>query len=102
MDTTTQQTKGTAYITFAVPANALAAFNALDRTSFQGRLIHILPAVVRNAKPEMEQAMGERGASLKSTRFDAKKKELAASGLNWGSLFMNVRHHNSQVVFDEI
>jgi multiple RNA-binding domain-containing protein 1 len=35
--------KGLAYITFSTPQEAIAAYERLDGTTFQGRLVHILP-----------------------------------------------------------
>lgn len=69
------------------PDSALAAFEALDRSSFQGRLLHILPAVSRNpaAKGEPKALGGVRG-----DRNEIKKQD-ASKSLNWGTLYMNVR-----------
>ena len=39
-------TKGLAYVTYALPANAITAMDEMDGTIFQGRLIHLMPAKV--------------------------------------------------------
>lgn len=85
IDPTTRTSKGTAYITFKNSVAAIAAITTLDRTIYQGRLLHILPAIVRNAKPISGNLDG-----VKGSRLEAKKKESGTNGLNWGSLFMNV------------
>ena len=68
------------------PDAALAAYEQLDRSSFQGRLLHILPAVSRNpaAKGEPKAATGVRGDRERAKKMDAGK------ALNWGTLYMNV------------
>ncbi|GJN93893.1 hypothetical protein Rhopal_006952-T1 [Rhodotorula paludigena] len=43
-DAATGQSKGLAFVTFRRPADAVAARKALDGTTFQGRLLHILAA----------------------------------------------------------
>jgi RNA recognition motif-containing protein len=35
--------KGFGFVTFVLPENAAAAFSKLTGTSFQGRLLHLLP-----------------------------------------------------------
>ena len=88
-DANTKQSKGLAYVTFAKPHDALAAYEALDKTSFQGRLLHILPAVDRRGKMESGEEDGKR-RSLKQDR-DAKRKATAGKEFNWAMLYMNVR-----------
>ncbi|OSX56663.1 hypothetical protein POSPLADRAFT_1175052 [Postia placenta MAD-698-R-SB12] len=84
LDSTSKQSKGLAYVTFAKAADALAAYEALDKTSFQGRLLHILPAVDRKTKAEPEN--GKR--SVKDER-EAKRKAGAGREFNWAMLYMN-------------
>lgn len=89
---------GTAFLLFREPAAALAAFKQLDKKSFQGRLLHILPG---RAKPGQSKDMTEvtEGAVLgkvKDTRAEVvgkkeeKRKGETARGVNWASLYMNV------------
>jgi len=87
LDPTTKQPKGLAYVTFAKPADALAAYEALDKTSFQGRLLHILPAVDRRGKVESEEG---KQRTVKGER-EAKRKAGAGREFNWAMLYMNVR-----------
>jgi len=88
VDPTTKKRKGLAYITFAQPSSALAAYEALDKRSFQGRLLHILAAVDRRNKLEVVEGEGP-GKSLKSEKT-AKRKANASKEFNWSILYMNV------------
>ncbi|KAG6866156.1 hypothetical protein C0991_008110 [Blastosporella zonata] len=87
VDITTKQPKGVAYVTFASPTCAVAAYEALDRKSFQGRLIHILAAVDRKGKVEVEEAEG-RKKTVKDEK-QAKRKAMAGKEFNWSMLYMN-------------
>ncbi|KAI0632765.1 hypothetical protein C8Q77DRAFT_1058693 [Trametes polyzona] len=87
LDPTTKQSKGLAYVSFAKPEAALAAYEALDKTSFQGRLLHILPAVDRKGKGSEEEGEGKK-RSLKQDR-EAKRKAMAGKEFNWAMLYMN-------------
>ncbi|KAF8963296.1 hypothetical protein BDZ97DRAFT_1939578 [Flammula alnicola] len=86
-DPATKQHKGLAYVTFAQPANALAAYEALDRRSFQGRLLHILAAVDRNGKVEVVEGEG-RKKTVKDEKH-ANRKVMAGKEFNWSMLYMN-------------
>lgn len=75
-----------AYVTFADPSNAVTAYNALDKKSFQGRLLHILPAVDRKGKTS------DQSGKPKTVKEDkeAKRKATAGKAFNWAMLYMNV------------
>ncbi|OCH87831.1 hypothetical protein OBBRIDRAFT_795808 [Obba rivulosa] len=90
VDPGTKQPKGLAYVTFTQPNNAVAAFEALDKTSFQGRILHVLPAVDRKGKEKEGEGAGDAGRkkSLKEER-DAKRKASAGREFNWAMLYMN-------------
>lgn len=88
-DPKTQQSKGLAYVTFARAEQAVAAYEALDKTSFQGRLLHVLPAVDRKGKVEVVEGDGKK-RTVKQDR-DAKRKAGAGKEFNWAMLYMNVR-----------
>jgi multiple RNA-binding domain-containing protein 1 len=88
LDPATKQRKGLAYITFSQPSSALAAYEALDKRSFQGRLLHILAAVDRKNKSEVVEGEGQ-GKSLKNEK-NAKRKANASKEFNWSMLYMNV------------
>ncbi|KAI0702632.1 hypothetical protein C8Q76DRAFT_802236 [Earliella scabrosa] len=87
LDPMTKQPKGLAYVTYAKPESALAAYEALDKTSFQGRLLHILPAVDRKGKVAEGEGDGKQ-RSLKQDR-EAKRKTTAGKEFNWAMLYMN-------------
>jgi len=70
----------------------LAAYEALDKKSFQGRLLHILGAVDMQGKVEVE---GKRG--LKDEKA-AKRKAAAGKEFNWSMLYMNVRISSSKSI----
>ena len=59
----TGASKGFAVVTFASAADALQAFQALDSTIFQGRLLHVLPGKALRMQQDASQAgditMGE-------------------------------------------
>jgi multiple RNA-binding domain-containing protein 1 len=89
LDSQTKKPKGLAYITFSKPDDALAAYEALDKKSFQGRLLHILAAVDRNGKAKGDDGDG-RKKSVKEERT-SKRKADAGRAFNWGMLYMSVR-----------
>ncbi|WVQ97046.1 hypothetical protein IAU59_004156 [Kwoniella sp. CBS 9459] len=88
---------GTAFLQFHNPEEALSAYKALDKTTFQGRLLHVLPG---RAKPGQEvdvsgvvdgkvlgKAAEGRGEVKKGV--DAKRKDESSKGVNWATLYMN-------------
>ncbi|KAG1861131.1 hypothetical protein DFJ58DRAFT_777779 [Suillus subalutaceus] len=80
IDRLSKQSKGVAYVTFKQPTSALLAYEALDKTSFQGRLLHIIPAVDRKGKFEVVEGEDERSSRRKAT---------AGREFNWSMLYMN-------------
>jgi RNA recognition motif-containing protein len=89
LDSVTKQAKGIAYVSFAQPSNAISAYEALDRKSFQGRLLHILGAVHRKGNVQVEEGDG-RKRTIKEEKL-AKRKAMAGKEFNWSMLYMNVR-----------
>ena len=89
MDPTTKQHKGIAYVTFTQPSNAVAAYEALDKTSFQGRLLHILGAVDRRGRVDEGK---EKSVKIEKA---GKRKAIAGRDFNWSMLYMNVRTSRS-------
>jgi hypothetical protein len=75
-------------VTYVQPTSALAAYEALDRKSFQGRLLHILAAVDRKGRIQVGE--GEAKKTLKDER-NLKRKATAGKEFNWSMLYMNVR-----------
>lgn len=97
LDPATKVPKGLAYVTYADPSNAVLAFQNLDKKSFQGRLLHILPAVDRKGNVSVEQGSGK-PRTLKEEK-EAKKKAMAGKEFNWGMLYMNVCSSKSRNIF---
>lgn len=93
LDSSTKLPKGLAYATFVAPDCALRAFEELDLRSFQGRLLHVLPAIGRKALPSRDDG----ATTLKKDRLDARKQD-AGKGLSWATLYMNVRSSTILVV----
>ncbi|KAA1466873.1 hypothetical protein DENSPDRAFT_831780 [Dentipellis sp. KUC8613] len=87
LDVATKQPKGLAYVTFAQPDAALSAYEALDKKSFQGRLLHILGAVDRKGNVAVEEVNNKK-KTLKDERND-KRKSMAGKEFNWSMLYMN-------------
>ena len=82
IDNFSKKPKGFAYITCMFPEKALQAFNNLDGTVYQGRMLHILPAKSKTEAEELE----EKNFKQKK-QVDLKKK--AQSSHNWNTLFIN-------------
>jgi multiple RNA-binding domain-containing protein 1 len=91
---------GTAFILFRNPEEALSASKALDKTTFHGRLLHVLPG---RARPGQETATDTKGVTdgkvlgkaVESrgevkAKVDEKRKADGARGVNWATLYMNV------------
>ncbi|XP_071789462.1 probable RNA-binding protein 19 [Asterias amurensis] len=85
IDSLTKKIKGFAFITFMMPEHAVKAFTELDGTTFQGRLLHILPGKEKKS-PEDEGEQRE-GSSFKNKK-KSKEKARSGSSHNWNSLFI--------------
>lgn len=83
----TKQHKGIAYVTFKNPSDAVAAYEAMDGKSFQGRLIHILAAVERIPNSQVEEGKVQKKSVKEQTLI--KRKTLAGKDFNWSMLYMN-------------
>jgi multiple RNA-binding domain-containing protein 1 len=80
--------KGLAFVTYARPQDALAAFKALNKKPFQGRLLHIMGAVDRNNSMVTTDG-GGKPKPLKEQRGE-KRRAAAGKEFNWGMLYMNM------------
>ncbi|KAF5353507.1 hypothetical protein D9756_007972 [Leucocoprinus leucothites] len=87
LDPLSKQSKGLAYVTYATGADAYSAYDALDKKSFQGRLLHILPAQDRSNTYQIEEGEGHK-KTVKGER-EAKRKAMAGKEFNWSMLYMN-------------
>jgi multiple RNA-binding domain-containing protein 1 len=87
----TKKSKGYAYILYLIPEHALQAYEALDMQTFQGRLLHIIPAEEKPPAKE-EDILGVNGTKLSAVKKDKEKKRrnLAGNDFNWNSLYMSV------------
>ena len=86
-------------MSFAKPEQAVAAYEALDKTSFQGRLLHILGAVDRRGNADVE---GEGKKKTVKGEIQAKRKAMAGKEFNWSMLYMNVSCSLQLHVFVEL
>ena len=85
--------KGFAMIQYEQPSGAVAAFQT-DGTTFQGRIIHILPAEAKR-DPLDEYRLSQ--LPLKKQQLIRKKAEAASKRFNWNSLFMSQDAVNTAV-----
>ncbi|KAG8900514.1 Multiple RNA-binding domain-containing protein 1 [Tulasnella sp. 408] len=98
VDSRSHRSKGTAYIRYSNPPDALAAYEAMDGKDLQGRLVHILPALdPPSAKPVGNaEDVSPPKKSLKETTVD-RRKESAGRDFNWAMLYMNARDDDAVV-----
>ncbi|KAJ6442958.1 multiple RNA-binding domain-containing protein 1 [Purpureocillium lavendulum] len=79
--------KGFALVLFTDPGDAVKAFQTMDGATFQGRIVHIIPA-----SRKKELGLDEFGISklpLKKQNVIRKRAEAASTTFNWNSLYMN-------------
>lgn len=109
IDKLTKRSKGFGFVSFLFPAHAIEAANQLDGKFFQGRILHVLPAMEQQeeAAGEEKSESTESGKNAKSSRTPGpqmgsstgfvseyqkkkaeKQKELANQDYNWNSLFI--------------
>ncbi|KAF2765209.1 RNA-binding domain-containing protein [Teratosphaeria nubilosa] len=87
LDHKTGQAKGFAYVQFA---DADAAENALkdrDGQTFQGRLLHILPATAKREAKLDDFELSK--LPLKKQQQIRRRREAASATFNWNALYMN-------------
>lgn len=87
IDNKTSKPKGFAYILFSDGENAVNAYESLDGKTFQGRLLHILPA-----QPKRENKLDEfdlKDLPLKKQRELRRKANAAKQQFSWNSLYLN-------------
>lgn len=86
-DSRTLQSKGTAFVQFAEPHEAEAALSAVDATTFQGRLLHVLPAADKRDKGLTDYDISQ--LPLKKQKEVRRKQEASKATFSWNSLYMN-------------
>ncbi|QPG72795.1 hypothetical protein FOA43_000097 [Brettanomyces nanus] len=87
VDSRNGSSKGFAYVQFKDPDNAIQAYEELDGSIFQGRLLHIIPA-----KPKKENKLDEfalQNMPLKKQKLLKRKIGAAKQQFSWNSLYMN-------------
>lgn len=87
LDSETKKSKAIAFVTFVMPEHAVEAFSKLDGQSFQGRLIHLLPAKTKNEHNSGVVGIEDGKSSYKKEQA-AKKKARAGDSYNWNTLFI--------------
>ncbi|KAF3939845.1 Nucleolin [Dactylella cylindrospora] len=88
VDPKSHKPKGFAYIHFTDPHSAVAAFQTLDKSIFQGRTLHILPAEAKRETQLDDFTLSK--LPLKKQREILKKRNAAKSDFEWNSLYMNI------------
>ncbi|PNP46366.1 hypothetical protein TGAMA5MH_02402 [Trichoderma gamsii] len=85
--------KGFALVLFDDSSDAVKAFQALDGVTFQGRILHIIPAEAKKLQDEF----GMSKLPLKKQNLIRKKVEASTSVFNWNSLYMSQDAVNASV-----
>ncbi|CAJ2633159.1 multiple RNA-binding domain-containing protein 1 [Trifolium pratense] len=90
VDRETKRSKGIAYIHFSVPEFATRALEESDNSIFQGRLLHVMPAIPRHSNNEENNVSKDQGSKTLKQRREEERKAAEASGDTraWNSLFM--------------
>lgn len=83
----TGATKGIAFIQFSNPDSAETAMQEKDGDTFQGRLLHVLPASAKRETKLDDFALSK--LPLKKQQLIKKRREAASKDFNWNSLYMN-------------
>ena len=87
MDSRSGNNKGFAYVQFTEARAAAHALQNLDNRSFQGRLLHVMPADLKKDIGRDEFAISK--LPLKKQQQIKRKAEAATSTFNWNSMYMN-------------
>ncbi|KAL3679101.1 hypothetical protein R1sor_022057 [Riccia sorocarpa] len=90
LDKATKRSKGFAYILYMLPEDAVRAFEELDKSIFQGRLLHIIPAKRPPPAPAPKLAGSGPGATKYKQERETQRKAAEAGGDKraWNMLFM--------------
>lgn len=88
LDNKTNQSKGFAFILYNSPSDAVEAYKAMDKSIFQGRILHIMAGV---AKREHKLDEFDVAKLPLKRQLELKKKSTATTPFNWNSMYMNVR-----------
>ncbi|KAI0199778.1 MRD1-like protein [Astrocystis sublimbata] len=88
-----KKNRGMGFVLFHDPESAVNAFQA-DRTTFQGRILHVLPA---KAKTDELDEFALAKLPLKQQNLIKKRKKAAASTWSWNSLYLSQDAVNTSV-----
>ncbi|KJE92201.1 RNA binding domain-containing protein [Capsaspora owczarzaki ATCC 30864] len=93
IDKETKKPTGFAFVLFLMPEHAVTAFRALDGSTFQGRLLHLLPAKANASEDEdadMSASKPREGedASDYRKRKQQRLKSTISADFNWNTLFI--------------
>ncbi|KAK6916954.1 RNA recognition motif domain, partial [Dillenia turbinata] len=91
VDKETKRSKGIAYVLYAIPESAARALEELDRSIFQGRLLHVMAAKQKNPSDKQETSIpvNQSAKTFKQTREEERKASEASGNTRaWNSLFM--------------
>ncbi|KAF8315877.1 hypothetical protein DL93DRAFT_2096530 [Clavulina sp. PMI_390] len=78
-----QTSKGMGFVTFSSADAAIAAQRAMHKSTFQGRILHAMPAISRRREADPNDKQ-----SVKDQKMQ-KLKENAGKDFNWSMLYMN-------------
>lgn len=87
LDKRSGSAKGFAYVQFSSADAAELALKGKDGQTFQGRLLHILPANTKRETKIDDFALSK--LPLKKQQQIKKRREAASSTFNWNALYMN-------------
>lgn len=88
IDSRSGHNKGFAHIQYVEPEAAIKAIQGLDRSPFQGRLLHVMPSDPKKDKGLDDFAISK--LPLRKQQHIKRKAEAASSTFNWNSMYMNV------------
>ncbi|KAK5171195.1 Multiple RNA-binding domain-containing protein 1 [Saxophila tyrrhenica] len=87
LDTKTGAAKGFAYVQFSDPDAAETALLETDGQTFQGRLLHVLPASKKRETKLDDFELSK--LPLKKQQQIKRKRDAASTTFNWNALYMN-------------
>ncbi|KAF9618217.1 hypothetical protein IFM89_000852 [Coptis chinensis] len=90
LDKGTKRSKGFAYVLYALPDSAVRALDELDNSIFQGRLLHVMPAMPKiSSEKQEDMTASQTSKSFKQQREERRKASEASGNTRaWNSLFM--------------
>ncbi|KAK4741438.1 hypothetical protein SAY87_025026 [Trapa incisa] len=90
VDKDTRRSKGIAYIKYAIPEFAVRALEETDNSIFQGRLLHVMPALPKcRPEKELDLTSNQVAKTFKQKREEERKASEASGNTKaWNTLFM--------------